>query len=75
MTLFTNLNDTIEQADIVSIGSSCEERCDPVSDLLCHALRTHAVVLQEQLDTTHKPGRNTHNGCDDLSFWCFTGCV
>lgn len=29
-----------------------------MSDLLCHTLRTHAVVLQEQLDTTYKPGIN-----------------
>lgn len=54
----TNLNDTVQQSDIVSIGGSCEEWCYPVSDLLCHTLRTHAVVLQEQLDTTYKPGIN-----------------
>ena len=54
----TNLNDTVQQSDVVSIGGSCEQRCDPVSDLLCHTLRTHTVVLQEHLDTTYKPGAN-----------------
>lgn len=54
----TNLNDTVQQSDIVSIVGSCEERCDPVSDLLCHTLRTHAVVLQEHLDATYKPAIN-----------------
>lgn len=58
MLVVTNLNDTVQQSDIVSIGGSSEEWCDPVSDLLCHTLRTHAVVLQEQLDTTYKPERN-----------------
>lgn len=54
--IVTNLNNTIQQSNVVSIAGSCEERCYPVSDLLCHALRTHAIVLQEQLDTTYKPG-------------------
>lgn len=52
------LNDAVQQPDIVSIGGSCEERCYAVSDLLRHTLRTHTVVLQEQLDTTYKPGMN-----------------
>lgn len=52
----TNLNNTIQQSNVLSIAGSCQERCYPVSDLLCHALRTHAIVLQEQLDTTYKPG-------------------
>lgn len=42
-----HLNDTIQQSDIVSIGGPGQERCDPVSNLLRHTLRTHAVVLQE----------------------------
>lgn len=75
----TNLNDTIQQSDIVSIRGSCEERCYPVSDLLCHTLRTHAVVLQEQLDTTYKPGikrvGDTVDAIMNLPFWSFTSCV
>lgn len=51
----TNLNDTVEQSNIVSIVGSCEERRYAVSDLLCHTLRTHTVILQEQLDATDKP--------------------
>lgn len=56
--IVTNLNDTVQQPDIVSIGGSSEEWCHPVSDLLRHALRTHAVVLQEQLDAAYEPGTN-----------------
>lgn len=77
-----NLNDTVQQSDIVPIGGSCEERCYPVSDLLCHTLRTHAVILQEQLDTTYKPGTkegtmfgDTVNAIMNLFFWSFTSSV
>lgn len=31
-----------------------------MGDLLCHPLRTHTVVLQKQLDATHKPGVKKH---------------
>lgn len=71
-----NLNDTVQQSDIVSVGGSCEERCYPVSDLLCHTLWTQAVMLQEQLDTTYKPDtkervmfRGTVNAVVNLFFW------
>lgn len=55
-----DLNDAVQMSDNVSVGGSCEQWCNPVSDLLCHTLRTHAVVLQKQLDTTYKPARNRH---------------
>lgn len=37
-----------------------------MSDLLCHTLRTHAVVLQEQLDTAYKPGKNRGTTVEDM---------
>lgn len=54
-------------------------------DLLCHPLGTHAVILQKQLDTTHKPGMK-RQGCrleihqilqQIVVFFClvFSSCV
>lgn len=37
-----------------------------MSDLLCHTLRTHTVVLQEQLDTAYKPGKNRETTGGDM---------
>lgn len=67
-----HLNDAIQQSNIVSIGGSCEERCHPMSDLLCHALRTHTVILQKQLDATHKPGtsKSWRNGPAIVNLSC-----
>lgn len=51
------LNDTVQQTDIFPVVCSCEQRRHPVCDLLRHTLRTHTVVLQEQLDAAYKAGR------------------
>lgn len=51
----TYLNDTVQQTDIVSVCGSGEEWCHSMRDLLRDALRTHTVVLQEQLDAAYKP--------------------
>lgn len=80
-----HLNDAVQQTDVVSITGSSEKWRHSMRDLLRHALRTHAVVLQEQLNTAYKPAinkeqdkrcRNKVSARVSCRFYmCYKGCL